>query len=133
MPTMQEFLLKVDHLLRADEDELPAEARRRAIKAGIERYSRDMPETVTTDVTGDGGRYYGLVASMSDWIDGFSQIISIEYPAVTVANDETPVYLDSIDWVDDYEAGGVKYLFLPIMHRRQPKQCGLNTRFLING
>lgn len=113
MPTMQEFLTQVDFLIRANDDELPEEARRRSIKSGIERYSRDMPETIVTDVTGDGGRYYGLTASLSSWVDGFSRVLSIEYPAATIANDEVPQYLEPEDWRDDYEASGTKYLFLP--------------------
>lgn len=113
MPTLQEFLTQVDYLIRADNNELSEEARRRTIKSGIERYSRDMPETIVTDVTGDGGRYYVLTTVMTSWVDGFSHIKSIEYPAVTIANDETPNYLEPEDWIDDYEAAGDKYLFLP--------------------
>ncbi|MCP5018912.1 MAG: hypothetical protein GY938_27090 [Ketobacter sp.] len=103
-------------MISAKDTELPPEMRRRQIKAGIERYSRDMPQITVTDVTGDGGRYYDLTgggASIASWVDGFSQVLSIEYPAITIANDETPVFLEPEDWIDDYEANGVIYLYLP--------------------
>jgi hypothetical protein len=46
-------------------------------------------------------------------VDDFSQILSIEYPAVTISNDDVPTYLEPEDWQDDYEASGVVYLLLP--------------------
>jgi hypothetical protein len=68
---------------------------------------------VTVDVSGDGGNYYGIVAALTSWSEGFSQILAIEYPAPTVASDEAPVYLDPEDWDDDYWDGSTRYLYLP--------------------
>jgi len=107
------FLAQVDHILTADNDELPSLARSELILAAIERYNHDLPDEVTTDVSGDGGNYYGIVAALTSWSEGFSQVLAIELPAPTVASDEAPVYLEPDDWDDNYWAGGTRYLYLP--------------------
>ena len=107
------FLTQVDHILTADNDELSSLARSELILAAIERYSHDLPLEVTTDVSGDAGKYYGIDASLTSWSEGFSQIINIEYPAPIVASDEAPTYLEPDDWDDDYWASDVRYLYLP--------------------
>ena len=111
------FQSQVDGLLSADDKELSELRRTWNIKAALERYSRDKPDEVVKDVTGDGGKYYAIATSLTSWSEGFSQILKIEYPAPTVASDETPIYLDPEDWDDDYwDASGaspVRYLYLP--------------------
>lgn len=83
------------------------------VGAAVERYGHDRPDDTVTDVTGDGGRYYPIVASLSSWVEGFSKITGIEYPAITIASDDVPVYLDGDDWDDNYKVAGTRYLFLP--------------------
>lgn len=107
------IVAQVDHILSADENELDAPGRSALVLAAIERYSHDLPDEVTTDVTGDAGNYYGIAASLASWSEGFSQILAIEYPAPTVASDEAPTYLDPEDWDDDYWADGTRYLYMP--------------------
>ena len=107
------FRAQVDGLLSADDNELSQLRRERMIKAAVERYSHDAPDEVTDDVTGDAGNYYGLVAGLAAWVEGFSRVIRIEYPAPTVASDEAPVYLEPEDWDDDYWDGTTRYLYLP--------------------
>lgn len=107
------YLAQVDYLIKASNDELAEAARNAMIKAAVETYSADRPDTETDDVTGDAGRYYNLVTSCSEWSEGFSRVLQIEYPAATVASDETPLYLEPEDWRDDYWAGDVRYLYLP--------------------
>lgn len=90
--------------------------RYRQIKAALETYSHDKPDTYTEDESGDGGRYYvleGAGAVLENWVDDFSRVLGVEYPAATIASDEAPVYLDDEDWRDDYESGGLRYLYLP--------------------
>ena len=82
------FLAQVDGLLSADNDELSQLRRDRLIKAALERYSHDSPDEVTTDVTGDAGKYYALASSISSWVEGFSQVVSIQYPAEAHLNGE---------------------------------------------
>lgn len=112
--TRVQILAQVDYIISADDDELSAAARNEMIKAAIEQYSHDMPDVITEDEAGDGGKYYALTG-LASWSEGFSQIISIQYPAPTVASDEAPVYLDPDDWDADYWAGSpsVRYLYLP--------------------
>jgi len=111
--TISTFLSQVNGHIDADDDIL-AEARRyREIRSAVERYSRDLPDDYTEDVTGDGGRYYGITANLTYWSEGFSQVVEVEYPAATVSSDEVPQYLDPDDWRDDYWSGGTRYLFFP--------------------
>ena len=111
------FQNQVDNLLSADSTELSAVARIEQIKAAVERFSQDVPDTRTEDVTGDAGRYYALATALDQWAEGFSRVHEIEYPAADVSSDETPVYLEPEDWRDDYwaEAASVqtRYLYLP--------------------
>src|SRR3990167_5725298 len=82
----------------------------------MERYSRDLPDDYVEDEVGDGGKYYkltGTSAVLANWIEGFSRVMEIKYPAVTIASDQTPVYLQPEDYRDDYWQGGDRYLFLP--------------------
>jgi len=114
--TLDTFKAQVDNLLSADNNELAVLARYRNIKAALERYSRDMPDDYVEDEVGDGGKYYkltGTSAVLANWIEGFSRVMEIEYPAVTIASDQTPVYLQPEDYRDDYWQGGDRYLFLP--------------------
>jgi hypothetical protein len=111
--TLTVFRAQVDGVLSADNDELSQLRRERQIKAALERYSRDAPDELTTDVSGDGGKYYAVATSLTSWVEGFSRIVAIEYPAPTVASDEAPTYLDPEDWNDDYWDGTTRYLWLP--------------------
>jgi len=112
------FRAQVDQNLgdKTDSEIYDNDARDTQIKAAVEDYSRDTPGIAVGDVTGDAGRYYPLTgdgAVLSAWVDGFSQIVEIEYPAATIASDELPQYIEHDDWRDDYEAGSIKYLLLP--------------------
>lgn len=112
MTKLSTFRDQVDYLLQSNADELPEIAVDQQIEAAVERYSHDLPDEVTTDVTGDGGKYYAT-SNLTSFVDGFSHIVSIEYPAATIASDETPQYLEPEDWDDDYWASSTRYLFLP--------------------
>ncbi len=111
------FLAQADYLISADDDELAQAAREEMVRAAIERYNRDAPDTQTDDVTGDGGKYYGMAASLSSWEEGFSRIVKIEYPAADISADETPTYLEPEDWQEDYwkavSGTQTRYLYLP--------------------
>jgi hypothetical protein len=103
----------IDSIISADDNEISVFDRNELLKAGIERYSHDIPYEITVDVSGDGGKFYGIVASLTSWSEGFSQIISVEYPAATVASDEAATWLDPDDWNEDYWDGSTRYLYLP--------------------
>ena len=106
------FRTQVQTLVPAYADVLDDEDCNRAIRTAVEVYGVDFPTDETDDVTGDAGKYYVLSTSLGSWSEGFSRIVSIEYPAATVASDEAPTMLDSADW-DLYWAADVHYLYLP--------------------
>lgn len=108
------FLAQLDGLISADNNELSELRRSRLIKAAMEEYSIDRPDISVDDVTGDAGRYYPLTGSgaiLSSWVDGFSRILSVEYPAATIASDEEPQLLEPEDWQDDYWYNGSCQLY----------------------
>lgn len=110
------FLAQVDNLISADNDELSQLARYRLIKSAVERYSIDAPDTIYEDEAGDGGRYYkltGTSAVLAGWVEGFSRITGVEYPAATVASDEIPQYLAPEEYQDSYWFSSDRYLFFP--------------------
>lgn len=111
--TLIVFRAQVEGLLSSEDTEISQLRRDRLIKAALEHYSQDRPYEVIADVTGDGGKYYDIATELTEWIEGFSRIKAIEYPAATIASDETPLYLDNGDWDDDYWQGGTRYLWLP--------------------
>lgn len=84
-----------------------------AISAAVTRYSLDRPREVVVDVTGNGNNYYPLTGGSSvaaAWVDGSSDIISIDYPAGAVAANYTPRWLDpDFDWTT-YKSASVTYL-----------------------
>lgn len=110
------ILAQVDNLIAADDDELSRLARYRMIKAAVERYSHDKPDVYYEDEAGAASKYYKLTGSscvLAQWVDGFSQVRSIEYPAATIASNQAPNYLEPEDWNDSYAYAGDRYLYLP--------------------
>jgi hypothetical protein len=103
---------------RVDTDELPDADVEDRIRAAIQRYNKDSDALPPyfEDVTGDGGKYYSIPANLTQWSEGFSDILTIEYPAITIASDDQPTFLSPDDWNDDYwidESGTqVRYLFM---------------------
>jgi hypothetical protein len=83
------------------------------IKQAVSAYSQDKPDTVSSDFSGDGGKYYNLLSSLTSYEDGFSRIRTVSYIAATIADDELPNYLEPEDWDEDFYAGGIRYLFFP--------------------
>jgi len=111
---LSEFLTQLMNMVPEADTELAAIIRNQLCKQAVMDYSRDRPDTVASDVTGDGGKYYPInTTNLASWSDEFSRISTIEYPAAVVASDETPVYLENDDYDQDYYAGGVRYLWLP--------------------
>jgi len=110
--------VQTDRLGDVGTDYLAIDTIDQMVKAAVMRYSKDVPRPAQVDdVSGDGGNYYGVEASLSSWVEGFSRISKIEYPAATIASDEFPIYLEDEDFQDDYwaDASGTqtRYLFLP--------------------
>ena len=109
------FNARVDIKLEGIGDiEYPSNSRDEQLKAALERYSKDQPKEVVLDVTGDGGNYYEInTTGFTSWMEGFSRILRVEYPAAVIASDEAPTYLEEEDWLDDYRDATKRYLYLP--------------------
>lgn len=107
------LLAQVDDILSADNSELPQLARYRHIKSALSQYSEHAPDEITNDLAGDGGKYYAITG-LTSFVDNFSRVLRIEYPAYAIANDSQPQALEGDDWVDDYRDGAnVRYLYFP--------------------
>lgn len=88
-----------------------------AISAAVAHYSNDRPRSdLVEDVTGTGSQYYALTGAspvLTAWADGFSRVVSIDYPAGAVAVGYTPTWLDpDLDW-RYYRNETALYLWLP--------------------
>jgi len=110
--SLSTFAAQLLNMVPEADTELKAIVRNQHIKQAVSDYGRDKPLINTTDITGDGGKYYSL-AAVTTWAETFSQVQSVQYPAPTIASDETPIYLDSSDYDQAYLSGGVRYLWLP--------------------
>jgi len=80
------------------------------IKAALSQYSADIPGETTEDESGDGGKYYAIT-DLAAWVEGFSRVLQIEYPAATIASDETPQYLAQDAYNTDYWDGATRYIY----------------------
>lgn len=85
------------------------------ISACVYQFSQDLPRSITADVSGTGSRYYKLTA-LNNWVDGYSTLRSIEFPAIDPdAVDQTlaPTYLDIDEFTGDirrYRKGADDYI-----------------------
>lgn len=112
--TINVFQAQVEILLGPDDSrtELTDLDIQKMVKAAVERYSRDTPDSITEDEAGDGGKYYAL-SGLASWVEDSSRITAIEYPAEAISADTPPQYLEDEDWRTDYYDGATQYLFLP--------------------
>ena len=69
------------------------------------RYSKDRPQTLLSDLLGDGAQFQWDLATLAGWQAGFSQVVQIEYPQGA----RSPHYLESEDWLI-YESPSAKFL-----------------------
>jgi len=92
----------VTDLLREDAALIKPDEELRAIAMAVYRFSKDNPREVTDDISADGGYSYTLPDL---WVDGFSRIISVEYPA----GEQDPAFLEECDY-GIYDDGSTKKL-----------------------
>lgn len=108
------FKAQLDSMIDAIDKEMADYRRYWAVQEAVARYSVDRPDDYTEDVAGNDGRFYALTGGssvLSYWVEGFSFVLSVEYPAATIASNETPVILDPDDFNDEYRSSGVRYLY----------------------
>ena len=59
------------------------------------RYSKDRPQKLVFDLTGDGATFEWSLAGILGWQEGFSRVVEIEYPQ----GERSPIYLASGEWL----------------------------------
>ena len=112
--TLTTFLAQLDNLVPDSSTELETVQKQHHIKQAVQHYGKDFPQRdQVDDISGDGGRYYDIASLFSAWVEGFSRIVSIDYPAQAISADTVPVFLEAEDWIDDYFQSGTRYLFFP--------------------
>lgn len=86
-----------------------------AISMATTKYSQDRPLAVVEDELGNGTPFLVLVgagAVLASWSDGFSDILSIDYPAGAISATYEPTWLEpGEDWTA-YRDASKTYLWL---------------------
>lgn len=79
-----------------------------SIAMATHRYSQDRPREVVEDETGAGSPYFVVVgagAVLASWVDGYSSVQRIDYPAAAISSSYTPTPLDpGRDWAYERDA-----------------------------
>lgn len=86
-----------------------------AIVNAVTKYAQDRPLIVTEDETGLTSGFIPVVGSgavLASWLDRFSRVIRIEYPAEAVSSTYTPTYLLPEDWEEGYKDSSKTYIRL---------------------
>lgn len=105
LPILVDYEIKFDQVIQDEEVELDDVTRQALIAEAVKTYSFYRPQEIALRVTGDGGYDYDLP---EDWEEGFSSILSIEYPA----GEQIPVFLDSVLYKIYKDETGSKLRFL---------------------
>jgi len=100
-----QFITKISEIVRDDAEKLSLFEKENYLQEAVKIYSRHRPRKVIEDITGDGNYDYSISQNLSEWIDGFSIIEAIEYPA----DSRTPNILTEEDYIV-YEKEDGKYL-----------------------
>jgi len=113
---LTQFNTQVDvNLQGVAASEVSSDDRDEKIVEALLDYSRQKPKRITIEITGDAGQYYpicdvsedggwaGTSGSLyAEWVEGFSQVLEIEYPAADISLDEDPEYLHRYGWDDNF-------------------------------
>ena len=86
---------KVDQTVKDTAAKLTPIERDNFIQEAVKAYSKHRPREVVKDITGAGTYDYSIGTNLASWIDDFSIIKSIEYPA----DQRTPEYVDEDDYL----------------------------------
>ena len=106
---IQDYRDKVKLLIRDNAEILKQAGIDDAIRSSIDQYNIDKPHEKIDDITGDGTYDYDIVSEFSDWSEGFSQILRVEFPAGT-SQDPDDDLLDDTEWLIYDPGTGTKYL-----------------------
>lgn len=81
-----------------------------AIQNAVREYSGDRPDTVVQDIAGNGTPFYALTL-LTSWVNDWSRVERVEYPAAAVSATHRPIFLDpTSDWDTTYRTAAARYL-----------------------
>jgi hypothetical protein len=98
MKLLSDYLIRLDQILIEQAGDLDESGKLAAIDAAAREHSRYRPYRRLHQYTGDGISFdfaLGVAPGPSDWEQGYSQILSVEYPA----GQREPQLLEDGDWV----------------------------------
>lgn len=81
MKTQSEYLIELLALVQDGAADLAEDDKIKAIDHAVERFSQARPRVIVADITGNGGSDY---TPPTGWVDDWSAIKAIEYPAGNV-------------------------------------------------
>ncbi len=81
-----------------------------AIDDALRDYNLVKPAEATEDIVGAGLSYFLLSDVLDEWDNDVSRLWLVEYPAATIADDETPIYQDADNDYEIYNAESGQYL-----------------------
>ena len=90
-----QFKDKVDQTVKDTAGKLTPIERDNWIQEAVKIYSKHRPREVVKDVTGAGTYDYSIGTNLTYWVEDFSIIKSIEYPA----DEREPQYIDEDDYL----------------------------------
>lgn len=98
---LREVMNLVDELVKDYSNTVKPDERARAIRAAVYKFSKDRPRQVVYDITANGSYDYLLPNVLGkEWVDGFSYVASVEYPA----GEQIPSIVDESDYTI-YDSG----------------------------
>ncbi len=86
MADIQTFRDALPDLIQDDSSRIGTEEIDRFIQRAVKQYNKDRPRELVVDTTGDGTSDYAIMAG---FVDGFSEILSVEHPE----GEEPPQFL----------------------------------------
>ncbi len=78
MDNLLDYIKRVEDLVKDDSNIVSPGGVTGIIDTAVQRFSRQRPRTLVSDIAGDGSYDYDLP---SGWLDGFSRILVVEYPS----------------------------------------------------
>jgi len=91
MSQLSDYNSQVSTLIKDDANFISSDDIDDAIAMAVTRYSLHRPLKKVDEYAGDGGYDYDLP---TDWVQGFSRIVSVEYPY----DEQDPNYINKEDW-----------------------------------
>ena len=107
MSSKSDFITSIGILVHGESLKLGETEKIKALDMAIKEHSRQRPNVLVVDVTGDDTFEFKCTTIMTYWKEGFSAILSIEYPVDD--DDETPDMLEDDSIIKSYQKSDGEY------------------------